>query len=162
VVGKEISLEDVRLAMQKMSDRFMEHPATVLVLTNLAYADAPWLAVKSLSAASSMVWHEVSLTGSSAHQFEQQITDLVPFLNENWKAGVSPKTATRFTTGRCPGGVPRGPQVPARPDHSRARRHRRQLRPGHRLAALPRARLARLQGQARDRAAVARARPGGG
>jgi hypothetical protein len=92
VVGKEISLEDVRLAMQKMSDRFTEHPATVLILTNLAYADAPWLAVKSMSAASSMVWHEVSLTGSSSHQFEQQITDLVPFLNENWKAGVSPKT----------------------------------------------------------------------
>lgn len=92
VVGKEISLEDVRLATQKMSDRFTEHPATVLVLTNLAYADAPWLHVKSLSAASSMVWHEVALTGTSAHQFEQQITDLVPFLNENWKAGVSPKT----------------------------------------------------------------------
>jgi hypothetical protein len=92
VVGKEISLEDVRLATQKMSDRFTEHPATVLVLTNLAYADAPWLHVKSLSAASSMVWHEMALTGSSAHQFEQQITDLVPFLNENWKAGVSPKT----------------------------------------------------------------------
>jgi hypothetical protein len=92
IVGKEISLEDVRLAMQKMSDRFTEHPATVLVLTNLAYADAPWLVVKSLSAASSMVWHEVPLVGSSAHQFEQQITDLVPFLAQNWKAGVSPKT----------------------------------------------------------------------
>ena len=92
VVGKEISLEDVRLTMQKMSDRFTEHPATVLVLTNLTYADAPWLAVKSLSAASSMVWHEVALTGSSSYQFEQQITDLVPFLDENWKAGVSPKT----------------------------------------------------------------------
>src|SRR6187399_3656746 len=58
VVGKEISLEDVRLATQKMSDRFTEHPATVLVLTNLAYADAPWLHVKSMSAASSLVWHE--------------------------------------------------------------------------------------------------------
>ena len=92
VVGKEISLEDVRLTMQKMSDRFMEHPATVLVLTNLAYADAPWLAVKSLSAASSMVWHEVALTGDTSHSFEEQITDLVPFLDENWKAGVSPKT----------------------------------------------------------------------
>jgi len=92
VVGKEISLEDVRLATQKFSDRFTEHPATVLVLTNLAYADAPWLAVKSLSAASSMVWHEVALAGSSAHQFEQQITDLVPFLAQNWKAGVSAKT----------------------------------------------------------------------
>jgi hypothetical protein len=92
VVGKEISLEDVRLAMQKMSDRFFEHPATVLVLTNLAYADAPWLVVKSLSAASSMVWHEVALTGNSAYRFEQQITDLVPFLAQNWKAGLSAKT----------------------------------------------------------------------
>ena len=92
VVGKEISLEDVRVALQKMSDRFFEHPATVLVLTNLAYADAPWLAVKSLSAASSLVWHEVPLAGNSAYRFEQQITDLVPFLSQNWKAGVSPKT----------------------------------------------------------------------
>ena len=92
IVGKEISLEDVRLALQKMSDRFFEHPATVLVLTNLAYADAPWLAVKSLSAASSLVWHEVPLAGDSAYQFEQQITELVPFLSQNWKAGVSAKT----------------------------------------------------------------------
>jgi SAM-dependent methyltransferase len=92
VVGKEISLEDVRLTLQKMADRFFEHPGTVLVLTNLAYADAPWLAVKSLSAASSMVWHELPLAGNSAHKFEQQITDLEPFLAESWKAGVSPKT----------------------------------------------------------------------
>jgi hypothetical protein len=95
VVGKEISLEDVRLTMQKMSDRFTEHPATVLVLTNLAYADAPWLHVKSLSAASSMVWHEVALTGATSHSFEQQITDLVPFLDQNWKAGVSAKTGNQ-------------------------------------------------------------------
>jgi SAM-dependent methyltransferase len=92
VVGKEISLEDVRLTLQKMSDRFFEHPGTVLVLTNLAYADAPWLAVKSLSAASSLVWHELALTGNSAHRFEQQIMDLEPFMAQNWKAGVSPRT----------------------------------------------------------------------
>jgi len=92
VVGKEISLEDTRLTLQKVPDRFVEHPATVLVLTNLAYADAPWLHVRSVSAASSLVWQEVALTGTTAHQFEEQITDLEPFLAENWKAGVSPKT----------------------------------------------------------------------
>ena len=92
IAAKEISLEDIRLTLQKVADRFVEHPATALVLTNLAYADAPWLHVKSMSAASSLVWHEVALTGSSAHQFEQQIIDLEPFLSENWKAGVSPKT----------------------------------------------------------------------
>ncbi len=92
IAGKEISLEDVRLTLQKVADRFVEHPATVLVLTNLAYADAPWLHVKSVNAASSLVWHEVGLVGTTAHKFEQQIIDLEPFLAENWKAGVSPKT----------------------------------------------------------------------
>jgi len=91
-VGKEISLEDIRLALQKVPDRFVEHPATVLVLTNLAYADAPWLAVKSVSAASSLVWHEAPLSGTTAHRFEEQITDLEPFLAANWRASVSPKT----------------------------------------------------------------------
>ena len=92
VVGKEISLEDIRLTLQKMADRFVEHPSTVLVLTNLAYAEAPWLAAKSLSAATSMVWQEVAMEGSTAYSFEQQITALEPFLAENWKARVSPKS----------------------------------------------------------------------
>ena len=37
VVAKEISYEDVRLTLEKMADRLFEHPATVLVLTNLYY-----------------------------------------------------------------------------------------------------------------------------
>jgi hypothetical protein len=92
VVGKEISLEDIRLTLQKMADRFIEHPATALVLTNLAYAEAPWLSVKSISAATSMVWKEVALEGNTAHAFEQQITGLESFLGETWKARVSPKS----------------------------------------------------------------------
>jgi len=92
IVGKEISLEDVRLTLQRMADRFFEHPATVLVLTNLAYADAPWLAVKSISAATSLVWKELALTGNSAYRFEEQIGDLEPFLADSWKAKVSPKS----------------------------------------------------------------------
>ena len=75
-----------------MSDRFFEHPATVLVLTNLAYADAPWLAVKSVNAASSLVWHELPLMGRSAYQFEEQIISLESFLADNWKATVSQRT----------------------------------------------------------------------
>jgi hypothetical protein len=92
IVAKEISLEDVRLTLQKMADRFIEHPSSVIVLTNLAYAEAPWLSVKSVTAASSMVWKEIALEGDTAHSFEQQITALEPFLGENWKAKVSPKS----------------------------------------------------------------------
>jgi hypothetical protein len=89
VVGKEISLEDVRLALVKMIDRFVEHPATCLVLTNLQYASAPWLTVKSLSAASSLQWHEVRLQGNTGHSFERQISALEPFLAQNWTARVT-------------------------------------------------------------------------
>ncbi len=89
IVGKEISLEDVRLALDRMPDRFYEHPATVLVMTNLYYSEAPWLSPKSVTAATSLVWHEVALTGNTASEFEAQITDLQPFLSEHWKARVS-------------------------------------------------------------------------
>lgn len=92
IVGKEISLEDVRLALEKMPDRFYEHPSSVLVMTNMFYSEAPWLRPNSLNAANSMVWKEVALTGSTSSQFERQITDLQPFLGENWTAKTSPDT----------------------------------------------------------------------
>ena len=90
VVGKEISLEDVRLALEKMADRFQEHPATCLVMTNMHYAEAPWLAPASVTAASSMVWRELVLQGNSAAEFDRQIGELEPFLTETWRAGISP------------------------------------------------------------------------
>ena len=92
IVGKEVSLEDVRLTLDKIPDRFYEHPATVLVLTNLYYSEAPWLSPKSSAAAHSLIWKEVALTGNSSHDFEEQLTDLQTFLSENWSAKVSPKT----------------------------------------------------------------------
>jgi hypothetical protein len=92
IVGKEISLEDIRLTLHKMADRFVEHPASVLVLTNLAYSEAPWLAARSLSAATSFVWKELAMDGDTAHAFEKQITDLEPFLTETWKARISGKS----------------------------------------------------------------------
>ena len=92
IVGKEISYEDVRLTLEKMADRFFEHPSTVLVLTNLYYAEAPWLTPKSPEAARGMIWKDVVLSGNSSHAFEEQINALAPFLLENWRAGISLKT----------------------------------------------------------------------
>jgi hypothetical protein len=90
VAGKEISLEDVRLTLEKMSDRFYEHPATVLVITNLYYGEAPRLMPRSLAAAASLNWQEVSLTGTTAHEFDEQIRGLQPLLDEGWQTQLSP------------------------------------------------------------------------
>jgi len=53
-VAKEISLEDVRLGLEKMPDRFTEHPATVLVITNLNYAEAPRLMLRDMQLAAAL------------------------------------------------------------------------------------------------------------
>ena len=92
IVGKEISVEHVRMTLEKMADRFFEHPSTVLVLTNLNYAEAPSLAPTSMAAATSLVWHEVGLTGGTSHEFEEQIAALGPFLAENWRVNIDPAT----------------------------------------------------------------------
>jgi len=82
----------VRLVLEKMPDRLFEHPAMVLVITNMFYSEAPWLKPNSVTSATSLVWHELSLTGNTAHEFEAQITDLQPFLAEHWGARISPST----------------------------------------------------------------------
>jgi SAM-dependent methyltransferase len=92
IVGKELSVEDVRLVLEKMPDRLYEHPAMVLVITNMFYSEAPWLKPNSVTSATSLVWHELSLTGNTAHEFEAQISDLQPFLAEHWGARISPST----------------------------------------------------------------------
>src|SRR4029079_8226172 len=92
IVGKEISLEDVRLTLDKLPDRFYEHPATVVVLTNMFYSEAPWLRLHSPSMATSLVWRDVPLAGNAAHEFDRQIGALLPFLGENWQTRMSPRT----------------------------------------------------------------------
>jgi len=92
VVGKEISLEDVRLTLEKVPDRLSEHPPTMLIMTNMYYSEAPLLMPNSVEAASCMVWKELALSGNTARDFERQITELQPFFAEHWTARVSQKT----------------------------------------------------------------------
>ncbi len=91
-VAKEISLEDVRLGLEKMPDRFYEHPATVLVITNLNYSEAPRLMPRDTQVAAALNWQEVRLTGNCAHEYAEQIEQLGPTLNYGWETKPSPKS----------------------------------------------------------------------
>jgi hypothetical protein len=75
-----------------MADRFYEHPATVLVVTNMYYSEAPWLQPHAVAAATSLVWHEAALMGTTSHDFSEQIAALEPFLAKSWQARHSPKS----------------------------------------------------------------------
>ena len=92
MVGKEVSPEDVRISLEKMPDRFYEHPLTVLVITNMFYSEAPWLYPNSRAMQSKLNWQEVALEGNSAFEFDEQIRDLESHVQEWWQTRPSEKT----------------------------------------------------------------------
>ena len=92
IVGKEISLEDVRLSLEKLPDRFIEHPASVIVITNLYYAEAPWLRPRDVVQAAALNWREVALEGDSAYEYGEQMRSLDRFLVDGWQVKASEKT----------------------------------------------------------------------
>ena len=47
VFAKEISMEDVRIGIEKLPNIFMEHPNTIFVVTNLHYSEASALESKN-------------------------------------------------------------------------------------------------------------------
>jgi hypothetical protein len=85
-------LEDVRLGLEKMPDRFLEHPATVLVITNLNYSEAPRLMPRDIHAAAALNWHEVRLKGQTSNAYSDQIEDLAAMLAFGWQTKPSAKT----------------------------------------------------------------------
>jgi hypothetical protein len=91
VVGKEISMEDVRLSLAKLPDRFFEHPETVVVITNMNYTTAPRI-VPNLAEAAGLIWHEVALEGDTSHDFQRQIRALHDILTDGWQVRISEKT----------------------------------------------------------------------
>src|SRR6478736_7597482 len=84
VVAKEISREDVRLGLEKMADRFLEHPTTVLVVTNLHYADAAALRPRSAEDATRLNWQVARLKGTSSYEYARQIEALTAVLDYGW------------------------------------------------------------------------------
>jgi hypothetical protein len=91
-VAKEISLEDVRLGLEKMPDRFVEHPATVFVVTNLHYADAPRLQPGRVEPDAALNWQEVRLQGRTSTEYAEQIEELADALAFGWQTRLSPRT----------------------------------------------------------------------
>ncbi|MEK9684757.1 MAG: hypothetical protein VW226_09420 [Rhodospirillaceae bacterium] len=92
IVGKEISLEDIRLTLQKLPDRFYEHPSTVFVVTNMLYSEATTLTPRSAKGKAELNWREIPLTGNSTHDFEEQISGIESDLADGWQVELDEKT----------------------------------------------------------------------
>ena len=89
VVGKEISIEDVRQALNRLPDRLFEHPEMVFVVTNMRFGEAAELAPRHDG---DLVWREVPLEGDTSHDFAAQVRRLMPDLAGDWEVETSPRS----------------------------------------------------------------------
>jgi hypothetical protein len=95
VVGKEFSMEDARLTLGTFAGRLAEHPETVFVLTNMAYAEAPALYPRSEEHQAALQWWDVPLDGSTGYEFGLQISALEQMLEAGWQTRTSEKTGNQ-------------------------------------------------------------------
>ena len=92
VSTKEISMEDVRLGLEKLPDRFVEHKNTVFVISNLNYVESTALKSNDKNKQKKMNWKIVKLKGNSSLDFSNQLRKLnQEFLNKKWQIERNPK-----------------------------------------------------------------------
>ena len=92
VAAKEISMEDVRLGLEKMADRFAEHPQMVLVITNMRYLEAPQLYPAREADQPQLKRWDIALKGKTSKHFDMQLRDLTEIVREGWQTRASEKT----------------------------------------------------------------------
>ena len=82
---KDVSMEDARLTIEKLADRFVEHPNMVFTISNLHYSEAGYLKSNNADKQKNMNWSNISLEGNSSFGFYEQLRQLGPLLKENWR-----------------------------------------------------------------------------
>ena len=92
VSTKEISIEDVRLGLEKLPDRFVEHKNTVFVISNLHYAEAANLKSNNPKKQKKINWHVVKLKGNTSLDFAEQLRNQNSFLEKKWNIEINKKT----------------------------------------------------------------------
>tara|TARA_B100001029_G_C15057331_1_gene455449 strand:+ start:1311 stop:2414 length:1104 start_codon:yes stop_codon:yes gene_type:complete len=85
VSGKDVSMEDARLTIEKLADRLVEHPNMVFVISNLHYSEAPFLKSNNAEKQKKMNWDVVKLKGNSSYGFNKQLSQLDNILKNNWR-----------------------------------------------------------------------------
>ena len=92
VATKEISIEDVRLGLEKLPDRFVEHKNTVFVISNLHYAEAANLKSKNEKKQKKINWNVIKLKGDTSIEFAQQLRKQNDFLEKKWNIEINKKS----------------------------------------------------------------------
>ena len=99
ITGKEISYEDLKNTLEKMPDRFVEHPNLMITMTNVKFAELGLIETSKKIKNKKVKEFNLILKSDNSFDFHSQITGnaLGNFIKKNWGIEIDSKSRTSYS-----------------------------------------------------------------
>lgn len=97
ITGKEISYEDLKNTLDKMPDRFIEHPNLMVSMTNVRFSEISQIGNSNKIKNKKINVFNLVLKNNNSFDFNNQITELEGFIKKNWGIKISNKGRTSYS-----------------------------------------------------------------
>ena len=96
ITGKEISYEDLKNTLDKMPDRFIEHPNLLVTMTNVKFAELGHIESSNKIKGKNVKSYTLILKDDNSFDFHAQINKLNTFIKKNWGIEIDNKSRTSY------------------------------------------------------------------
>ena len=96
ITGKEISYEDLKNTLEKMPDRFVEHPNLLVTMTNVKFAELGHIENSNKIKGKNVKSYNLVLKHDNSFDFHGQINKLNSFIKKNWGIEIDNKSRTSY------------------------------------------------------------------
>ena len=96
ITGKEISYEDLKNTLEKMPDRFVEHPNLLVTMTNVKFAELGHIESSNKIKGKNVKSYTLVLKDDNSFDFHAQINKLNSFIKKNWGIEIDNKSRTSY------------------------------------------------------------------
>ena len=99
ITGKEISYEDLKNTLEKMPDRFVEHPNLLITMTNVKFSELGLIENSSKIKNKKVKEYSLVLKSDNSYDFNSQITgnSLGNFIKKNWGIEIDKNDRTSYS-----------------------------------------------------------------
>ena len=96
ITGKEISYEDLKNTLEKMPDRFVEHPNLLVTMTNVKFAELGHIENNNKIKNKRVKTYTLILKEDNSYDFHDQINKLNNFIKKYWGIEIDNKSRTSY------------------------------------------------------------------
>lgn len=97
ITGKEISYEDLKNTLDKMPDRFVEHPNLMVTMTNVKFAELGQIEGAKKIKDKNVKKLTLVLKADNSFDFNEQINGMGNFIKQNWGIEIDSKGRTSYS-----------------------------------------------------------------